>query len=190
MSIHDRSIYLKYAKALSHPGDFSSNVTSFFSEDADINIVHPFNQLKGLDIYLKEFLLPLQHSFTGLYRRDDIFMTGEFEGQNWISSTGYYVGQFVSDWIGITATKSLSYLRYGEFHRIENNQAVESYIFLDIPELMIACNQWPLDMGPGYSRGYTGLIQGPASRDGVLINSLDPAEAVSYTHLRAHETLR
>jgi hypothetical protein len=25
-------------------------------------------------------------------------------------------------------------------------------------------------------RGYTGLIQGPASRDGVLINSLDPAE--------------
>jgi len=145
MSIPDRSIYLKYAKALSHPGDFSSNITSFFSEDADINIVHPFNQLKGLDIYL----------FIGLYRRDDIFMTGEFEGQNWISSTGYYVGQFVSDWIGITATKSLSYLRYGEFHRIENNQAVESYIFLDIPELMIACNQWPLDMGPGYSRGYT-----------------------------------
>ena len=88
MSIYDRSFYLKYAKALSHPGDFSSNITIFFSEDADINVVHPFNQLKGLDIYLKEFLLPLQHSFEGLYRRDDIFMAGEFEGQNWISSTG------------------------------------------------------------------------------------------------------
>ena len=140
MSIQDRSPYLRYAEALSHPGDFSSNVASFFDQDADINIVHPFNQLTGADTYLNEFLLPLQHSFEGLYRRDDIFMAGEFKGQNWISSTGYYVGQFVNDWIGLKATKTLSYMRYGEFHRIENDQAVESYIFLDIPELMIACN--------------------------------------------------
>ena len=176
MSKINRSLYLKYAAALSHPGDLSSNIAIFFGEDADINVVHPFNQLKGADTYLNEFLMPLQQSFEGLYRRDDIFMAGEFEGQNWVSSTGYYVGQFVSDWIGIKATKTLSYLRYGEFHRIENGQAVESYIYLDIPELMIACNQWPWDMGPGYSRGHTGLIQGPASRDGVQINSLDPAE--------------
>ena len=176
MSLHDRSLYMKYAAALSHPGDLSSNIASFFGEDADINVVHPFNQLKGVDIYLNEFLLPLQHSFEGLYRRDDIFMAGEFEGQNWISSTGYYVGQFVTDWIGIKATKTLSYLRYGEFHRIENGRTVESYIYLDIPELMIASNQWPLYLGPGHSRGYTGLIQGPASRDGVQINSSDPVE--------------
>ena len=91
MSIHDRSLYLKYAKALSHPGDFSSSAANFFNEDAEINVVHPFNQLKGIDIYLKEFLMPLQHSFEGLYRRDDILLAGEFEGQNWISSTGYYV---------------------------------------------------------------------------------------------------
>jgi len=41
MSTHDRSLYLKYAEALSHPGDFSSNATSFFAQDADINVVHP-----------------------------------------------------------------------------------------------------------------------------------------------------
>ena len=76
--------------------------------------------------------------------------------------------------LALKRRKRLSYIRYGEFHRIEKGQAVESYIYLDIPELMIACNQWPLDMGPGYSRGYTGLIQGPASRDGVLINSSRP----------------
>ena len=89
---HSRSFYLRYAKALSHPGDFSSNVISFFAEDADVNIVHPFNQLKGADTYLHKFLFPFQHSFMGLYRRDDISMIGEFEGQNWISATGYYVG--------------------------------------------------------------------------------------------------
>ena len=46
---------------------------------------------------------------------------------------------------------------------------------------MIASNQWPLEIGPGHSRGYTGLIQGPASRDGVLIGKTDPAEGkLSY----------
>ena len=132
---------LKYAEALKHPGDFSSKTTDFFAEDANINVVHPFNQLTGSNAYLEEFVLPLQDSFKGLYRRDDIFMLGEFEGQEWISSTGYYVGKFEKDWIGLRATKKLSYLRYGEFHRIENGYAVESYIYLDIPELMISCNQ-------------------------------------------------
>ena len=93
----------------------------------------------------------------------------------------YYIGHFVKDWIGLRATKKLSYLRYGEFHRIENDRAVESYIYLDIPELMVACNQWPLDMGPGHSRGYTGIIQGPASRDGFLTEASDPNEGqLSY----------
>ena len=99
MSIHDRSFYLRYAEVLSHPADFSSSVRSFFVEDADINIVHPFNRLTGADVYFHKFLLPLQYSFKGLYRRDDIFMLGEFQGQIWISSTGYYVGKFVKDWI-------------------------------------------------------------------------------------------
>ena len=49
MSKHNRKLYLTYAKALSHPGDFSSNIASFYSEDADINVVHPFNQLAGAD---------------------------------------------------------------------------------------------------------------------------------------------
>jgi len=148
MSSHDRSLYLRYAEALSHPNDFSSAIAAFFATDANINVVHPFNELQGADTYLNKFLRPLQKSFDGLYRRNDIFMAGQFEGQDWISSTGYYVGRFAQDWIGIKATGMLSYLRYGEFHRVEKGKVLESYIYLDIPELMIACNQWPLSMGP------------------------------------------
>lgn len=176
MSSHDRSLYLQYADALRHPGDFSAAVSAFFADDANINVVHPFNQLAGAETYLARFVDPLRQAFEGLYRRDDIFMSGKFEGQDWISSTGYYVGRFARDWIGLKATNKLSYLRYGEFHRIENGKAVESYIFLDIPELMIASNQWPLTIGPGLSRGYTGLIQGPASHDGCITTDPDPAE--------------
>ena len=163
-----RSLYLDYSERFKQLGDLEPVITGFFHKDALINIVHPFNQINGPNFYLEQFLLPLQDSLKGLYRRDDIFMLGEFEGHKWISLMGYYVGQFTKDWIGIKASGNLSYLRYGEFHRIGNDRAVESYIFLDIPELMISCNQWPLDIGPGHSRGYTGLIQGPASHDGLL----------------------
>lgn len=176
MFSHDRSMYLRFADALRHPDDFSAAVNEFFSADANINVVHPFNSLRGTEAYLSSFLRPLQNAFAGLYRRDDIFISGHFDGSDWISSTGYYVGHFARDWIGIRATKKLSYLRYGEFHRIEDSKAVESYIYLDIPELMIACDQWPLAKGPGLSRGYTGLLQGPASRDGVISSELDPTE--------------
>ncbi len=176
MSSYDRSLYLQYADALRHPGKFSAAVSLFFSKDANINVVHPFNESQGTEAFHSGFIDPLQQAFEGLYRRDDIFMSGQFEGQDWISSTGYYVGRFANDWIGIKATNTLSYLRYGEFHRIESGKAVESYIYLDIPEFMIACNQWPLTVGPGLSRGYTGLIQGPASRDGVITEDCDPSE--------------
>ena len=94
MPIHDLSLYLKYSKVFNHPGDFSSNVATFFAQNADINVVHPYNQVKGADTYLSEFFLPLQDSFKGLYRRDDILMVGKSEGQSWISSTGHYVGKF------------------------------------------------------------------------------------------------
>ena len=177
MSEQNRSLYLNYADSLRHPDDFSKPISEFFAPEANINVVHPFNSLTGANAYISSLVIPLQHSFKGLYRRDDIFMAGSFEGQDWVSSTGYYVGHFEKDWIGLKATRTLCYLRYGEFHRIEGNQAVESYIFLDIPELMIACKQWPLGMGPGHSRGYTGLIQGPASQDGVLKQDTDPNEA-------------
>ncbi len=81
MSIENRIFYLKYAKALKHPGDFSSGVTDFFAGDANINVVHPFNQLTDSNAHLEEFLFPFQASLKGLYRRDNIFMLGDFEGR-------------------------------------------------------------------------------------------------------------
>lgn len=164
----DRTPYLHYSTAQRHPGDFAKAATQFFADNADINVVHPFNETGNGAGYYAAVLAPLQAAFSGLYRRDDIVMAGHFEDGEWISATGYYAGHFASDWLGIRATGRLAYLRFGEFHRMQNGQAVESYIFLDIPELMIACGQWPIATGPGLERGYTGLIPGPASQDGVM----------------------
>ena len=42
---------------------------------------------------------------------------------------------------------------------------------------MLSCGQWPIATGPGYSRGYTGLIPAPADSGGILRSDGDPAEA-------------
>ncbi|MEJ6402017.1 hypothetical protein [Yoonia sp. 2307UL14-13] len=172
----NRQPYLTYSAAHRHPDGFTSAANTFFAADAKINIVHPFNDLNGPAAYHETVISPLKAAFDGLYRRDDIVMAGHFQNGDWISATGYYVGHFHQNWIGIKAPDRLSYLRYGEFHRMENDRAVESYIFLDLPELMIACNQWPIAIGPGLNRGHTGMIQGPATQDGIMTSAPEPTE--------------
>ena len=47
MSKHNRKLYLTYAKALSHHQTSLRTLRVFTPEDADINVVHLFNQLAG-----------------------------------------------------------------------------------------------------------------------------------------------
>lgn len=143
---------------------FAAGVSAPFAHQAVINVVHPFNELNpdGYSAYLSG----LRDAFHGLQRRDDTVMSGAFEGSEWISCTGYYAGRFEAPWIGIKPTGELAWLRFGEFHRMAQGAIVESYIYLDIPELMVACGQWPINIGPGETPGYRGRVPGPASQDG------------------------
>ncbi|MFG5381529.1 hypothetical protein [Yoonia sp. R2-816] len=166
-----------YLDAFAHPGGQHDAVRDFFAPGAVIHHSHPFNDLSGPDDYITRFLSPLQTAFQGLFRRDYILTGGAFEGADWVTATGYYVGHFAGDWLGIKATCALAYLRVGEFHRMENGQAIESWIYLDIPELMIAAGQWPISDSPGRDRGYTSPHRGPATQDGLQLHENDPAHS-------------
>ncbi len=154
-------------------------VSEFFAPDAVINLVHPFNEMKGSSDYVHRFLEPLRQSFLHLTRTDYIAFAGSFENSDWVTCTGYYRGHFRAPWLGINPTQALAYLRFGEFHRMEAGRAVESYIFLDIPELMIAAGQWSITDSPGRYRGFTGYLPGPATQDGLRWQPSDPARSAS-----------
>jgi hypothetical protein len=96
-----------------------------------------------------------------------------------VSTHGCYAGHFARDWLGLKASGRLEYLRFGEFHRMDRGRIVESYIFLDIPQLAIATDQWPIKESPGRDRGYTGFLPGPATQDGILLRDADPARSQS-----------
>lgn len=170
-----KASYRRLVEALSltaaAPADAA--VRAFFAPDATINVVHPFNACTGPEALLARLLAPLRNSLAGLHRRCDIAMGGRFEGADWVASTGYFAGTFARDWLGLPATGRLAFLRYGEFHRVDGGRAVESYIFLDLPEFMVACGRYPLPPAPGY----TGLLPGPVAPDGLLWDEGDPGAA-------------
>ena len=152
--------------------------SGFFAADAVINVVHPFNELNR-DGYSETFLGGLAASFDHLTRTDYIAFGGEFEDRVWVTSTGYYSGHFANPWLDIRPTGSLAALRFGEFHRMDGDRAVESYVYLDIPELMIAADQWPIGDSPGRDRGFTGYLPGPITQDGLQWHDNEPARSVS-----------
>lgn len=177
MSDQDRSSLFAFLDAQKVPGDYAAAARRFFAPDAKINIVHPFNDMVGPEAYVEHFLNTLSDSFENLFRRDYIATQGAFEGDSWTTATGYYVGHHVKPWLGIPASGALTYLRVGEFHKMKDGKASQSYIFLDIPELMIARGVWPITSSPGVDRGYTAHLPGPASSDGLRATSSVPAHS-------------
>ncbi len=146
-------------------------VAQFFAMDADFNACHPINDLKGAEGIAKGFLAPLLDAFEGLYFRPDIQIGGTgFDGGNWVSGMGHLVGTFRKPWCGIAPTNTLVTIRMGDFHRMEGGQAVESYVYIDIPELLIQIGRYPLPLAPGARA----QVFGPATHDGLRGDAENP----------------
>lgn len=165
-----------YRAYLAHPA------SGFFAPDAVINVVHPFNEVTP-DGYETLVLGALRRSFAHLGRTEYIAFGGAYDGQVWVTSTGYYHGRFVEPFLTIQPTGELAYLRYGAFHRMDGDHAVESFIYFDLPELMIAAGQWPIGDSPGDTRGYTGHLPGPITQDGLQWGTNDPERSASSVAL-------
>ena len=163
MTLENKQLYKSYLNEFSYPNEnnYEKAVRNFFSEEASINVVHPINKIEGSEDYINTVLRPMMKAFEGLYRRDYIVIGGNYEGNDWVTSTGYFAGKMINDWLGMKANNRLVYIRVGEYHRIVDKKCVESYIFYDLPELMMALDVWPLSPSPGYS----GHIPGPATLD-------------------------
>ncbi|MDJ0827073.1 MAG: nuclear transport factor 2 family protein [Rhodobacter sp.] len=181
----DKAALRAYVAAwrLGGSADRAAAVDAFFAPDAAIHVVHPFNALAGPGAYRTQVLDGLARSFAHLFRTDYIAFGGTFGEGDWVTATGYYTGHFHRPWLGIRPTGALAHLRFGEFHRMDAGRAVESYVYLDIPELMIAAGQWPIADSPGRDRGFTGYLPGPASGDGLQWHANDPARSASSVRL-------
>ena len=174
-TVENKNIYAKYLQAF-ETGEINTienAVNDIFSTKTQIDAFHPVNITTGAKGYFSDILSPMIHSFKGFQRRDNILIGGEYQGGEWVTSTGYFLGHFDKPWLGIPPSKRLEHIRYGEFHRMQDGEIIQSQIFLGIAELLIELELWPLSS----SGGYEGVMPGPATHDGIVLSHSVPSQS-------------
>ena len=145
---------------------------ALYSNAATMNASDPIGTLAGLGDIEALLWQPLVAAFPDLERRTEILLGGQFRGQDWFASTGYFIGHFERPLFGLAASGRPQWLRYGWFDRVEGDHVVESFVIFDFARLMIDTGQWPLapPLGASWSPA-------PAPQDGLVRTAGDPAGA-------------
>ena len=156
--------------------DGASSMLDSFADDVVWHGCAPFDTQIGRDAVWRAYWQPLFHSFTNLRRRIDILLAGECEGEDWVATAGYIIGESRRDWLGIPATGRETHIRYGEFYRLERGKIVKAFVINDIVEVMhlAGCDPFPP------SRGRTDLAPPPKTGDGILLEA-QPQAATKKT---------
>lgn len=134
---------------------------------------HPFRRVEGAAALAEEFWLPLTRSFPDLERRDFLFYGGRWRGREWLTACGHWVGTFARDFLGIPATGGAVFLRYGEFHQIEDGRIRATTTIADWPDLARQAGVWPLPA----SLGAEMMFPAPATQNGVRMSPDAGAES-------------
>lgn len=150
-----------------------SALGAFLHADVAWHGFHPMRHLNGIAEVSDRYWQPLLHALPDLIRRPYIFLSGHFEGGEWVCGTGELIGTFVRDWLGIPASRTSVCMRFGEFCKVRDGRIVEVRIILDLPGLM---RQTGIDLvPPNYGRDI--WVPGPTTGDGILLEPQSPAES-------------
>jgi len=159
-----------------HNDGVASVLDRYLTPDATWRGFFPFNEIQGPENIAAKFWVPLRTALSSMQRRMDVFMAGrnEMDGFQsvWVVSMGHLMGLFDAPWLGITPTGKMAFLRYCEFHRIEDGKITETALYFDIPHLMTQAGQNPFP-----NQTATHLVQpGPQTHDGLLFSPQPEAE--------------
>jgi hypothetical protein len=138
--------------------------------------MHPFNELTGADAVAEAFWAPLKRAMGPLQRRPDMFLAGEntVDGRRtrWVVQMGHLMGLWDQPFLGIPPTRKIAFLRFCEFHRIDQGCIAETACFLDLLGLVQQTGLRPLPPQTGAAI----LTPGPRTQDGLLYGPQDPQE--------------
>lgn len=153
--------------------DIHTATTDVFDSTAEINASHPINEATSGEGYYTDIIVPIARAFDGFTRQNYVMIGGEYLGTEWVTSTGYFYGHFNQHLFGIPPSGKMVFLRFGEFHRMEDGRIVETHVYLGFAELIIALGLWQL----APSQGYEGVVPGPATHDGIIGVASDPTRS-------------
>ena len=150
------------------PTDVAQILSSHVSEDYQWRGMHPMHELSGARAVAEQFWSPLKTAMGPLQRRPDIFFAGLNQLDNrqstWVVEMGHLMGLWDTAWLGLKPSRKIAFLRYCEFHRIENDRIAETAHYIDILNLLAQDGRSPLSGASGLEvlspapRTHTGLV--------------------------------
>lgn len=172
---HSKQIVWEYWQQLDHaqPETVAGVVDTFVAGDISWNGPHPLNRLDGHAELVHGFWQPLLRAMPDLRRRTDILLAGSFAGNAWVCGWGNFNGTFEQDWLGIPAGGRPANLRWGEFCHVQDGTIAETYLLLDLVDLMLQAGYRVLPPSPGDEA----MPPPPATGDGVLLGAQDQASS-------------
>jgi hypothetical protein len=168
-----RAHYDALAKAT--PETVATALSEHTSKDWDWRGTHPFHEQQGAEAVADTFWAPFLTSMSRVQRREDIFIAGRNEIDDfqsvWVVSMGHLMGLFDAPFLGIKPTRKITMLRYAEFNKVVDGQIVETALFCDLVHLMHQAGLKPFPQQTGQH-----LVQpGPATHDGLLRDDAEPS---------------
>lgn len=168
-----RAHYSALAKAT--PENVGKILSERTSRDWHWRGMHPFHEQRGAAAVANAFWSPYLTSMKPVQRRQDIFLAGLNEIDNfksvWVVSMGHLMGLFDQPFLGIRPTNRIALMRYVEFNRVEGDKITETAFFCDIPQIMLQAGQYPFPPQTGAH-----VVQpGPMTHEGLMFEMQDPS---------------
>ncbi|MDH3747600.1 MAG: ester cyclase [Gammaproteobacteria bacterium] len=157
--------------------DLDSAAASIYADDAICNAFHPVNGLSGRDSIVENLWRPVRDALPDVERHDSILIAGEYKGNDIVSMMGHYQGTFSNALFDIPATHENVQLRYCEVHEIVDGRISQSYVLVDLLDLMRQAGCWPI----APSLGAEGKWPDPATSNGVRPDIVD-SDAGAVAH--------
>ena len=139
------------------------NIENFFNKDVKVNCFHPVNEFEGANTFKEKFWLPLFEAFPDIERREQIVIGGTFRDKVQVGSVSMLSGTFKKPIFGIKPINKMVNLKCCEVHELKNDKIVESYILIDLLDLIFQTGKNPIKP----SRGSEGNWLNPINTDGV-----------------------
>ena len=153
------SIINNFYNALNGAGD----IRDFAQGNIELNVSYPINTVVGIESVQSDYWDILTSAMANIERKPFIEFASEYEGKEWHTATGYFVGTFTNDLLEIPATGKSLYLRFTELVEVEDGKISKYYIILDFLDVMNQAGVNPLRR----SLGHDGLIMPPTTMDGL-----------------------
>ncbi len=158
--------------------EVESVLSQYMSDDYNWKGVYPFGELTDQKTVAQTFWYPFKKALPKMQRRLDVFIAGnnclKEDEEQWVLSTGNFLGLFDEDWLGIRHTRKINCLRFAEFNCVKNGKITKTGLFVDILGFMNQAGIHPLPPETGIYFVYPG----PRDHNGLYFEDRPPHEGI------------